>query len=86
MVSKREHGALVVILTVSGKRFYNNVDSEKDALMVVELLRKINKSTLFFIKNFNVGFDEDLPRGEIKKWRKKEGFSIWYTPIQKEVK
>ncbi len=86
MVCKRKSGALSLRLVEDGKKFYNNVDSKRDAEIVVELLRKINKSTLFFIKDFSVGFYEDIPQGEIEEWRKEKGFSIWYIPIQKEVK
>lgn len=88
MVSKRKrkYSYLDLILIVNGKRFYGNVDSERDANIVVELLRKINKSTSFFIKEFSVGFYGDFPKGNIEKWRKEKGFSIWYAPLQKEVK
>lgn len=86
MVSKRKYSYLDLVLIVNGKRFYNNVDSERDAEIVLELLKKINKSTCFFIKDFSVGFYEDLPKGKIEKWKKEKGFSIWYTPLQKGIK
>lgn len=86
MVSKRKYSYLDLTLIVNGKRFYNNVDSKRDAEIVVELLIKINKSTSFFIKDFSVGFYGDFPKGNIERWRKEEGFSIWYVPLQKEVK
>ena len=86
MISKRKHDVLFLCLIEDGKRFYNNVDSKEDAKMIVGLLGKINKSTLFFIKNFSVGFNKDFPKGKIEEWRKEKGFSIWYVPTQKGVK
>lgn len=68
-------------LIVDGKQFYLTSSNKEFLEEVKDNLEKICPDTNFEIKDFGVEIINADPSTNQIEWKRKKGFSLWYSPL-----